>query len=149
MEHPLHDAWLSPKIVVCPTGCWIWAAAINEFGYGVAFPKAEGRTRLAHRVTYQMLNGTIPEGLQIDHLCRIRNCVNPSHMELVTPRENTLRGAVACGPLRERKKFCSKGHPRLHFNYGGRETFSCKECPRENYRRYYWRRKERLEASCP
>jgi hypothetical protein len=71
-------------------GCWLWEGAINSQGYGnfwdgVRFVKA-------HRFAYECLIGEIPEGLTIDHLCRVRHCVNPSHLEPVTMRENFLRG---------------------------------------------------------
>lgn len=65
---------------------------------------------MAHRFAYELIRGKIPEGLDIDHLCRNRQCVNPEHMEPVTPRENTIRGDTI--PAHNLKKtHCPKGHP--------------------------------------
>ena len=70
--------------------CWTWTAATDLDGYGVFWTGK--KMRGAHRIAYKQFVGQIPDGLQIDHLCRNRNCVNPTHMEVVTPRENNLRG---------------------------------------------------------
>lgn len=89
--------------------CWLWTANINQNGYGMF----QYRTRCAmsvHRLAYRMLVGEIPVGLVIDHLCRVRNCVNPAHMETVTMRENTLRGETLPA-LNIRKTHCPQGHP--------------------------------------
>ena len=74
-----------------PTGCWLWLGG-TAGGYGLF--SYEGRRILAHRVIYEWLNGPIPKGIHIDHLCFIRLCVSPSHLEAVTPQEN-VRRAVA------------------------------------------------------
>lgn len=109
------------------TGCWVWQGILTWKGYGEF--KSEGRKFAAHRWAYQTYVGVIPHGLQIDHLCRNRACVNPGHMELVTPRENTLRGF---GPsaLNARKTHCKWGHPfdeaNTRYVKRGRECFECK-----------------------
>lgn len=72
-----------------PSGCWIWTGLRNEWGYGTA-----GSRGLAHRVMYEQANGPIPEGLELDHLCRERACVNPLHLEAVTHTQNVLRGTA-------------------------------------------------------
>lgn len=72
------------------TGCWIWAAATSAGGYGTF--TVHNRTVRAHRLAYERLVGPIPDGLQVDHLCRVRRCVNPNHLEPVTQRENLMRG---------------------------------------------------------
>lgn len=74
------------------TPCWIWTASKNWDGYGQF--RWGGRQQLAHRVSYQILVGAIPPGLELDHLCRVRDCVNPAHLESVTSAENTRRGKV-------------------------------------------------------
>lgn len=83
--------------------CWLWTAAIGESGY------ASWYSHRVHRLTYRAMRGLIAEELTIDHLCRVRHCVNPDHLEAVTMRENTMRGF---GPTASnaRKTHCSKGH---------------------------------------
>jgi len=76
-----------------PGGCWIWTGAVEGKGYGA--PSINGVKRPAHRLAYEDLVGPVPEGLHLDHLCRVRRCVNPAHLEPVTSRENTLRGVQA------------------------------------------------------
>jgi hypothetical protein len=70
--------------------CWIWQLkTTTKTGYGVV--RVGGKDLLAHRWHYEQVNGPIPVGLQIDHLCRVRDCVNPDHMQVVSPQENTRR----------------------------------------------------------
>jgi len=121
------------------TPCWIWTAARSQDGYGLV--RYDGRMQRAHRAAYTDLVGAIPEGLQLDHLCRQRDCVNPAHLEPVTGRENTLRST---GPtaLNAEKTHCPEGHPYSGSNLyqrpnGGR---GCVECRRAAWRRYYARK---------
>lgn len=80
-----------PVLVVSPLDeCWVWCARTNRNGYGRL--RVGGRELMAHRLAYEALVGPIPEGLVLDHLCRVRLCINPAHLEPVTVRENTLRG---------------------------------------------------------
>ena len=85
-----------------PGGCWLWTAGKNEKGYGTF--SLDGEKRKAHRVAYEQYVGPIPDGLEIDHLCRHRGCVNPAHLEAVTHAENMARGANAM------KTHCARGH---------------------------------------
>jgi hypothetical protein len=87
--------------------CWLWTAKINRYGYG----DFGLRKRLvkAHRFAYTVTRGPIPEGLHLDHLCRVRHCVNPEHLEAVTQRENTLR-SESLSALRARRTHCPQGH---------------------------------------
>lgn len=78
---------------VAPSGeCWTWTGATEHHGYGRFW--LNGKMRYAHRVAYEWFRGPIPEGHDIDHLCRVRNCVNPFHLEAVTRQVNLLRGAT-------------------------------------------------------
>ena len=88
------------------TGCLLWMAGRNGRGYGAV--KYKGRQWLAHRLAYTLKHGTIPEGIVCDHLCRVRHCVNPDHIELVTSVENTRRGNS--GLYNRSKMHCPQGH---------------------------------------
>jgi hypothetical protein len=93
-----------------PNGCWLWRASTTRKGYGLFWI---GHTHVpAHRYAYELLVGPIPEGLQLDHLCRVRNCVNPEHLEPVTGLTNARRGiAGAVSAARQRAKtHCPYGH---------------------------------------
>ena len=78
------------------TGCWLWTAALKN-GYGRITMMNPKRKTAAHRVSYEAFVGPIPEGLTLDHLCRVRCCVNPAHLEPVTMRENIMRGTSIVG----------------------------------------------------
>jgi hypothetical protein len=88
--------------------CWRWTGSLVREGYG--FLRVNGKTTPAHRFAYELLVGPIQDGLTIDHLCRVRHCVNPEHLEPVTRDENTLRGT---GPTARhaRQTHCKQGHP--------------------------------------
>lgn len=88
--------------------CWLWTAGKTGQGYG-AFRAGLALAR-AHRFVYELLVGPIPDGLELDHLCRVHSCVNPDHLELVTHRVNTLRG-LAPTALNAKKTHCPQGHP--------------------------------------
>lgn len=110
--------------------CWPWLGYINPKGYGQTAPG------FAHRLSWEMENQrAIPRGHQIDHLCRNRRCVNPAHLELVTPRENTLRG-TGLSAQHARKTHCPKGHPYSGDNLitNGKQRW-CRICSRQKYGR--------------
>lgn len=116
-------------------GCWIWKAARDRDGYGF-FTPIHGKHLRAHRVAYELLKGPIPEGLQIDHLCRNTSCVNPNHLEPVTHLENNRRGVTSFSARNRRKTHCPKGHPYSGDNLArwklrsGKNQRSCRECGR-------------------
>jgi hypothetical protein len=105
-------------------GCWLWQASLDEHGYGQFwYGSALGS---AHRFAYEFYKGAIPVGLELDHLCRVHNCVNPAHLEAVSSATNHLRGASA------RKTHCVHGHPLsgdnlyLHPKNGRRGCVTCR-----------------------
>lgn len=95
-------------------GHWMWLGKLCR-GYGTFW--ANGKTNRVHRYSYEFYKEPIPKGMVIDHLCRIRNCVNPQHLEVVTNKENVLRGT---GPSAKhaRKTHCVNGHPLSGSNLG-------------------------------
>jgi HNH endonuclease len=84
-------------------GCWLWRASTNGRGYGTF------RSQMAHRVAYELLTGPIPDGHELDHLCDVRKCVNPSHLEPVVPRVNRLRAGNWI-VLQAEQTHCRRGH---------------------------------------
>ena len=106
--------------------CWEWTAAKTTWGYGYFY--FEGRPRQAHRVGYMLTVGPIPDGLELDHLCRNRACVRPDHLEPVTGRVNLLRGEGASA-VNAVKTHCVNGHRFTDENtYAWRGTRNCKTC---------------------
>jgi hypothetical protein len=99
--------------------CWEWAGA-TICGYGVANDPG-GRFRV-HRRAYELLVGPIPDGLHLDHLCRNRLCLNPSHLEVVTPGENNRRNAVL-------RTHCPEGHPLVPETMRSRVATGWRYCP--------------------
>ena len=113
-----------------PGGCWLWTASIKPQGYGEM--RVDGVNCYAHRISYEHHKGPIPEGYQIDHLCRVRHCVNPDHLEAVTQAENIRRAPN----YNRAKTHCQYGHPYSGDNLYvlGNGWRYCRECQRR-YRR--------------
>lgn len=110
--------------------CWLFGGNISNFGYGIVYAYLDGKkkTYRAHRVMYEAMVGEIPEGLVLDHLCRVRSCINPKHLEPVTSRENILRG-VNLAAQNLRKTHCKVGHEftpeNTYLKPKGRECLIC------------------------
>ena len=133
------------------TPCWIWSGKPNRKGYGnlLMSPGMMPRSKSAHRLSHEIFKGEIPSGLQTDHLCRNRICVNPDHLEAVTSRVNHTRGL---GPIilanRQRSKtHCPQGH-----EYSPKNTWltrrghrACKACKLRC--KTAWRKRRKVELS--
>lgn len=103
--------------------CWIWTGTLDYKGYGRAMYRNQP-IRFTHRIVWEMLVGPVPEGLELDHLCRVRACCNPDHLEPVTHAENMRRGITAT------KTHCPKGHPYAGENLkvNSRAGRQCRTC---------------------
>ncbi len=116
-----------------PDECWEWTASVKPNGYGQFSVVRDGKwlKSYAHRYSYELIVGPIPEGLQLDHLCRNKACVNPNHLEPVTNRENQIRGN-GVGGLNFRKTHCKHGHEFTPENTYIRPagTRECRACMR-------------------
>ena len=102
------------KVLTEPnSGCWLWTASINNMGYGVINLGKGNGVALAHRFSYILHVGEIPDGLVLDHLCKTPICVNPKHLEAVTQKENCTRGECGKGgaKFQRSKTHCRKNHP--------------------------------------
>lgn len=138
---PALPARLSAKITPepCPVigldpWCWIWTGAHTSKSYGSA--SHEGRVWSAHKLAYTLLIGPVPDGLQLDHLCRCKSCCNPAHLEPVTARMNLLRAV--------RKESCVRGHeytPENTIPKKGGSQRNCRTCANE------WQRNNRQKAA--
>jgi hypothetical protein len=124
------SAFLLARIRVEPeTACWLWIGCLDRHGYG--FFNRHRRMNLAHRYVYKACVGPIPEGLVLDHLCRVHNCVNPVHLEPVTCRENVMRGPTSLLAIAAAKTQCKRGHALDGIQMSrGRPTRYCKTCAR-------------------
>lgn len=141
-------ARLRTRLTYDDNGCWLWTGGKNR-GYGRTTDGylADGRQRRVgvHRLMYELLVGPIPDGLQIDHLCRVPACCNPAHLEPVTARENTMRSS-APSALRAAQTECIYGHAFTSentyvFERGGYRQ--CRECRRRRSRERYERDPQR------
>lgn len=106
--------------------CWLWQGPIMNRGYGCFY--VDGKSTLAHRFSYRSFNGSIPTDMTVDHICHVRICVNPNHLQLLTLSENSIDGARRV-PL---KTHCPKGHSYNETNtrhYKGARF--CRVCDRE------------------
>jgi hypothetical protein len=123
----IRDRALSNYVVDPETGCWIWNS-LDRHGYGTV--RFEGSLHLAHRLMYERTIGPVPEGLDLDHLCRNRACANPDHLEPVTRKENVARGLMV-----GLRTHCKNGHPWIEENKiatGDGRHERCRICHRED-----------------
>ena len=124
-------------------GCWEWTGARSN-GYGNV-EVANRKRRGAHRVIYELLVGAVPDGLELDHLCRNRGCVRPDHLEPVTASENNRRGINVLARKWASRTHCEHGHEYTPENthIGTRGQRICRACERERQRQLRARQKGR------
>lgn len=128
------------------TGCWLWTGTRTSGGYAIGnWPLTDDSS--LHRTVYEALVGPIPPGMYLDHLCRARHCINPEHLEPVSPRENVLRG-LSSGL----KTHCAKGHLWTPDNIQWRMCENpprrkCKTCYEENKRKSAEQRRADRQAA--
>jgi hypothetical protein len=126
----IKDKLLSHRIIDS-NNCWNWTMYVEPRGYGRI--RYKGKTTTPHKVSYLEFVGLIPEGLELDHLCKNKKCFNPDHLEPVTRKENNIRSNCSSA-INSRKTHCKKGHEysgdnlRTWKNTGGKLTRRCGEC---------------------
>lgn len=127
------------RLEVSPGGCLLWQGSRNNQGYGVV--SFQSKNRLVHRLAYEAFIGPIPEGLELDHLCRTKVCANPAHLEPVTHAENSRRAAALI-------THCPQGHAYDEENTRRESSGQrrCRICRKEKDRIYYLRHRDAVKA---
>lgn len=132
-------AGFTAKTITPPTPCVIWTGAVNSKGYPCY--AVEGWSTLAHRIAYEAARGPIPEGMTIDHLCLVKRCVNPDHLEVVARSENTRRQWRKPGQCPQGHFYTAENTLTRTNKQTGHTQRECKTCKRESQRRWRENRK--------
>lgn len=134
---PLVDRLMARVEFDTAAGCWLWTGTLSHNGYARFKPSGQ-TSKPVHRLTYELVCQAVPAGLQLDHKCRVRCCVNPEHLEPVTRLENIARGN-APHMVNARKTHCKHGHeftPENTGRHAKRGSRYCKTCLRAHAARY-------------
>lgn len=138
---------IASKIQIDANGCWLWMGSKTRKGYGMVSWLAKNRA--VHRFAYLHLVGPVPDGLQLDHICRVRHCMNPSHLEPVTAMENTYRGE-SFAAVNASKTHCPSGHeytPENTYSRPGSRARYCRTCHNTHSRKYKADRRQLAKAA--
>jgi hypothetical protein len=134
------------KVTVNSGGCWLWRGPVHRNGYAsFNLGGHQGKKVLAHRWAYENFIGPVPKQLDLDHLCRVRHCVNPEHLEAVTRRVNLLRGETIPA-AHAHKTYCINGHEFTKTNTY-RKANGTRQCRACCFARVYKRRKEKTNGT--
>jgi hypothetical protein len=131
------------------SGCWIWRGCLNSAGYGHVWNPRTKKMALVHRLAFVLAGGMIPDGLELDHICRVRSCCNPAHLRAVTRRENLLApGSLSPSARAAAATHCPHGHPysgdNLYIKPNGAR--GCRECHRIRDREYWASNRDECNA---
>lgn len=146
LPKPTFEERLFSRIAENATGCWLWNGARVRDGYGTI--GCNGRNVRVHRVMYEYFIADVPKGLDLDHLCRVRHCVNPWHLDPVTRQVNIIRGDKP--GINAGKTHCPHGHEYTDANtivYKGSRF--CRACKRERQREYQLKKKREARIAVP
>lgn len=129
MDHQLQRYIEDRSIPEPNTGCWLWLLSSGSHGYPQGYAQVDGvrKVTVAHRLSYRAYKGEIPKGYEVDHLCRVRSCVNPDHLEATTTFANRRRQFGYFCEADDRPENCPHGHPYTRVS----GNLVCRECHRK------------------